>query len=239
MRGGSAPASQWNYHRSAQNGVILAFLAPPGLKGLNPLFTWEVPLNGMMSIVWYLAWLSRGPMSAQGIYSRVVAPQYLYTLKSSSLLGWELEIAFIALSQTVKHTMFGQGFQVMGAIKTERLKLKGLGVGASAMLDMNTTLSLDITSLLRVFIGPCTYHMHILPWLARNNHHKWPGGAQGVSLGCKSQSTMFHVVNLAFPLNFFWYNSWQLHDCICNCTLFHHNTMLRLFLNFFLILRHW
>ena len=74
---------------------------------------------------------------------------------------------------------------------------------------MNTTLSLDITSLVWVPIGSYIFHTLTLVSLARNNHHMSLGGVTIVSLHCKVQNNTLHAVKLVALSNSFKFNSYM------------------------------
>ena len=79
---------------------ILSFTRPGGAE-LPPYLRSPIAWGDVNSLVSTLPFLR--PMGAQGIYRKVVAPQYSYTPKSSTPYRLELESTFLALSQVVTY----------------------------------------------------------------------------------------------------------------------------------------
>ena len=152
----SLECSEWPYLHD------WAFLAPLGQEGLSSLSIWEVPLLGMMWIVWRPVHLSWGPRVR--ILIEVITPQYSYSPKSSSLQGWELEIAFSALLQAEEHINYVlASFQAISTIRTGCIDRRSYWYVGH---EYNTWSRCYI---IRVFICPWTYHTLTLCWLTRNN----------------------------------------------------------------------
>ena len=153
-----------------------------------------------MWIVWCPACLSWGPMGMQGFYRQEEAPSYSCTPKSSSPFWWEVEIAFLTLSQVVNHfnydlIRFPSNWRHLN--QTYKSGEVGMCVHEYHTQARHCVITLGsdwLTHTSHHFLPDITsYYVITSPWLVGNNHHEWSWGVGAFPIAFMHCRTKSHI----------------------------------------------